>query len=406
VQFVWDGRYAGISFPRKKTTVLEVQAPKSASLYWRAAVLDDFDGAGWVGVGAGPGDALEPPAAYVARNQTTQVVTVRALSDTRLVGGSTPIAFDVGSAPVVSPAPGFAFLPAGLTRDFRYTARSYAPQPTAAMLERSPAAYPKVLTSPGAFLDVSPGVTMPPFGAPARAARVSRIVARPGLHAYTGLAQTAATVVRKARTPYEAAVALEAWFRAPGRFRYSNHPPYDPAAPLAAFVTRTRVGYCQYFAGAMVLMLRYAGVPARVAVGFSSGRYDARKRAWVVTDHDAHAWVEAWFAGYGWLPFDPTPSAGRPEQGALSAAYSASSPEFRTSGGAARAVDGPSPAQQSGHRHGESDTGAAGGSQSGLAAAGSASHAVRNALLFLLAVVLGGGVGGIAFTKLLVRSLR
>ena len=46
----------------------------------------------------------------------------------------------------------------------------------------------------------------------------------------------------------------------------------------------------------MALMLRYLGVPARVAVGFSSGDYDGKRGVWKVSDHDAHAWVEAWFA--------------------------------------------------------------------------------------------------------------
>jgi D-tyrosyl-tRNA(Tyr) deacylase len=73
-------------------------------------------------------------------------------------------------------------------------------------------------------------------------------------------------------------------------------------------VTRTKAGYCQHFAGAMALMLRLLGVPARVAVGFTSGT--RRDGAWVVTDHDAHAWVEVWFAGEGWVPFDPTPGRG------------------------------------------------------------------------------------------------
>jgi hypothetical protein len=58
----------------------------------------------------------------------------------------------------------------------------------------------------------------------------------------------------------------------------------------------------------MAAMLRMLGVPARVAVGFTSGRNE--DGTWVVTDHDAHAWVEAWFPGYGWIPFDPTPGRG------------------------------------------------------------------------------------------------
>jgi hypothetical protein len=58
----------------------------------------------------------------------------------------------------------------------------------------------------------------------------------------------------------------------------------------------------------MAAMLRMLGIPARVAVGFTSGTRD--DGTWVVTDHDAHAWVEVWFAGIGWVPFDPTPGRG------------------------------------------------------------------------------------------------
>jgi hypothetical protein len=58
----------------------------------------------------------------------------------------------------------------------------------------------------------------------------------------------------------------------------------------------------------MAVMLRMLGIPARVAVGFTSGTFD--DGTWVVTDHEAHAWVEVWFAGEGWVPFDPTPGRG------------------------------------------------------------------------------------------------
>jgi hypothetical protein len=97
--------------------------------------------------------------------------------------------------------------------------------------------------------------------------------------------------------------------------------------PLAAFVVRTHSGYCQHFAGAMALMLRYLGIPARVAAGFTTGTYDKARGEWVVTDHDAHTWVEAWFPRYGWLPFDPTPG-----RGTLPGSYTASSPKFDLAG--------------------------------------------------------------------------
>src|SRR5204863_2355213 len=151
---------------------------------------------------------------------------------------------------------------------------------------------------------------------------------------YKPLYAQARRVVGNAQSPYAAVLALESWLRGTGGFTYTQHPPLARAEPLLDFVVRTKRGYCQHFAGAMALMLRYLGVPARVAEGFVSGTYDRSTGTWTVTDHDAHAWVEVWFDGYGWLPFDPTPG-----RGFLSAPYSVSSPQFRVPA-AARIVGG------------------------------------------------------------------
>ena len=338
VSFVWNARYEGIRFPRKRTTVLEIRAPRR-SLYWRAAVLDSFAADGWIESPPFRGDAVVPATTKLLR----QEVRVLALSDTRLVGASIPLRFDAGEAPVVSRVPGFAQLESGLTHGFRYTVWSAAPEPTAADLARSKPVYPTELIEPGRLLDV-PGATMPSFGRP------RRIVSG----RYRPLELAARTVAAGARTPYAAAAALETWFRDGGGFTYTNRPVRDDLAPLVSFVTRTRAGYCQHFAGAMALMLRYLGVPARVAVGFSSGRYDAKLGLWRVTDHDAHAWVEAWFRGYGWLPFDPTPAAGRPERGELSAPYAAAA-RARLSGGGPAGRRGSTDPRLSAHRHGEQE---------------------------------------------------
>jgi hypothetical protein len=128
--------------------------------------------------------------------------------------------------------------------------------------------------------------------------------------------ERAKRIVGDARSPYGAALALESWVRATGGFTYTQHPP--PAARSLHGFLRVRRGYCQHFAGAMALMLRTLGIPARVAVGFTQGTWKAG--VWTVTDQQAHAWVEAWFAGYGWLPFDPTPG-----RGSLSAVYTLAS---------------------------------------------------------------------------------
>jgi protein-glutamine gamma-glutamyltransferase len=401
VAFVWDGQYSGIRFPRKRTPVLEVKAPPR-SLYWRAAVLDLFAGDRWVVAAPYRGDALLPAAAKDRAGLVRQDVRVLALSDTRLVGASVPVAYDAGDAPLVSHTAGFASLPSGLTRGFRYTAWSYAPRPTAAQLAQSKPVYPIELVEEGAFLDVRSDVTMPPFrpGNHGRAV-AETLAAHHELAAYAPLAKLAASISGDARTPYAAAAALESWFRVRGGFTYTNRPPPTARPALVSFVTQTRAGYCQHFAGAMALMLRYLGIPARVAVGFSSGRYDAKRGVWTVTDHDAHAWVEAWFRGYGWLPFDPTPAAGRPARGQLSAPY-ATAARLLGVGGSAR---GSHELRRSGSRHPKPE-----GTGRNPPARGGGGGARRTSnggsLLLLLAIVAGAALAALVATKVAVRRSR
>jgi len=307
VGFVWNAQYGGLSWAPHPTVVLEVRSARSPA-YLRAAVLDDFIGDRWKVGPPRAADFLEPSAALRRRNQAREVVTVEGLANRELVGGSVPVRFEVGGAPLEQDVRGFVSLDEGLPRGFQYTVWSYRSRATAAELRRSPPDYPVALTR-GDFFDVGRGVSMPVFGARDRNGRVDGLLAvNPDLYAYRPLERVAEQVAGRARTPYDAVARLEKWFLVSGGFRYSNRPP-DISPPLVGFVTQTRAGYCQYFAGAMALMLRYLGIPARVAVGFSGGTYSSRDRAWLVTDRDAHAWVEVWFKGDGWIPFDPTPPA-------------------------------------------------------------------------------------------------
>ena len=78
---------------------------------------------------------------------------------------------------------------------------------------------------------------------------------------------------------------------------------------LDGFLFDAKQGYCQQFSGAMALLLRMAGIPARVVTGFSTGATDTKTGEYIVRDFDAHSWVEAYYPGWGWLTFDPTPAA-------------------------------------------------------------------------------------------------
>src|SRR5262249_4898894 len=84
------------------------------------------------------------------------------------------------------------------------------------------------------------------------------------------------------------------------------------------FLLYGRAGFCQHFAGGMAVMLRTLGIPARVAVGYTGGRFDPQVDRYVVTDRDAHSWVEVWFPDRGWLPFDPTPGRSAPNPASVS----------------------------------------------------------------------------------------
>jgi protein-glutamine gamma-glutamyltransferase len=77
--------------------------------------------------------------------------------------------------------------------------------------------------------------------------------------------------------------------------------------PLAYFLFTRRAGHCEYFAAAMTVMLRDLGIPARYVGGFLPGEYNDLGGDYIIRASDAHTWVEAYFPGYGWITFDPTP---------------------------------------------------------------------------------------------------
>jgi len=122
--------------------------------------------------------------------------------------------------------------------------------------------------------------------------------------------QLAREVTRGAATPLEKAVALQSWFRRDGGFEYSTNVTLGSGgADLATFLNPGgRAGYCQQFSAAMAAMARTLGIPSRVAVGFLNPDQQP-DGSYVFSSHDMHAWPELYFAGAGWVRFEPTPAA-------------------------------------------------------------------------------------------------
>jgi len=318
VRFAWDSNYDGVRFPDTKTVVLTVDGPDEPK-YWRTSTLDLFtadhwfEDLHWLGRDGDarplPSGRLLPARALRSENWLEQRVEVEALVDDHLAAAGTPVAVDARRLGTVFQLSGGVLRvrePVGEGQSYRVW--SYDPDPTPASLTAAPSQYP---VETARYLEID-GRLLPAFGTRARERVVQAIFADPSYASFSRhrpMYAAARRIAGHTRSPYATVLALESWFRQRGGFRYDESPPRVKGPPLVAFVTRTRSGYCQHFAGAMATMLRMLGLPARVAVGFTSGTQDEDGK-WVVTDHEAHAWVEVWFNGLGWIPFDPTPGRG------------------------------------------------------------------------------------------------
>jgi transglutaminase-like putative cysteine protease len=132
--------------------------------------------------------------------------------------------------------------------------------------------------------------------------------------------ETALEIVGSLESNYEKAVALQAYFTG-GQFEYSEEAPvaqgYDGSgAQILGEFLFTKSGYCVHFSSAMAAMARTLGIPSRVVVGFTPGSAVTDESGLVIeyriTTDDLHAWPELYFAGIGWVQFEPTPGRGIP----------------------------------------------------------------------------------------------
>jgi len=143
---------------------------------------------------------------------------------------------------------------------------------------------------------------------PTDRSELAQWLAHPKLPSY--VVSLVAQLTRGADSPYAAARAISDYFANPDNgFTYTlDVPNGDSGSALVDFLQQ-RQGFCQQYAAAMAIMLRQANVPSRVVLGYMHSAPD-KDGDFTVTSHDAHAWVEAYFSGLGWVPFDPTPIGG------------------------------------------------------------------------------------------------
>jgi transglutaminase-like putative cysteine protease len=252
--------------------------------YWRSAVYPLYNGRGWYAP-PGPDSALvagqplatpvvdSPPGPFLAINQHVE-----------RQGFHEGALFFTGELLSANPAYRAVWLPSGelfgaqVTSSF-YSARSRLPDASADELRAAGTGYPEAIRR--TYLQL-------PDSVPRRVRALA-------------LEITAAWP-----TPYDQATAIETYLRE--NYPYTLDVPAPPPGEDVAdvFLFEWKKGFCDHYATAMAILARSAGIPARLVTGFSSGEYNPVEGRFVVRMVNAHAWVEIYFPGYGWVEFEPT----------------------------------------------------------------------------------------------------
>ncbi|NUM43853.1 MAG: hypothetical protein HUU38_04035 [Anaerolineales bacterium] len=283
------------------TVMMFVRSP--AWSYWRSHAYDVYDGRTWTQTSPDdittihrePGNVLfeipTPPGEPLPRaGEETFVQTfyiVQSLPNLLFVGGQ-PRQLFLAADEIVMDATGGFRVGEPLAPGAVYSAISARQEVDPATLRTAGTAYPPDLLSDYTQL-------------PATVTPRTR--------------QLAEDLTRTALTPYDKATALRDYLLT---IPYDYFPP--PQAPntdaVDQFLFVDKRGVCEQYASALVILLRLNGIPARLVAGFGSGTYNQITGYYEVRASDAHAWVEVYFPGSGWVPFDPTPGwTGDPQTG-------------------------------------------------------------------------------------------
>ena len=247
--------------------------PPSRALYWRTVVMDDFDGRTWrvarTFAPTAPVQGIGVPLDYAVTIEPHQRRWIFALD-----------------------LP--ARVPPGARLDANYQLLAAQAITTRARYELSShLSYRAGLDA--SAQELNKDLRLPP-GNP-RALALAQSFKAPGDAAGDVASRdtTARNIVRR---------ALD-YFRA-GSFVYTLTPPVFGQDPVDGFIFGSKAGFCEHYAGAFTLLMRAAGIPARVVTGYQGGEVNDFGNYLIVRQAEAHAWSEVWLRGEGWVRVDPT----------------------------------------------------------------------------------------------------
>lgn len=271
-----------------RTPVTELFTVRSdIPTYWRVTALDTFNGFIWT---ARPRNAsqgisgrtvpqlLRPPDS----RQVKQQYTLRGLAGPWLPAGFEPVRVNGRKNVRLEPVTRSVVPAEGLKAGQKYEVISRIATPTAAQLDAVTAK---------AMLDDP---------------RAKDTLEYPAINSSQEVEQLTKRLTQKEPTPFRKALAIQNFLLS---FRYNeNVADGHSFEDLETFLLDVKEGYCEQFAAAMAIMARIARIPARVAIGFGVGN-NVGDGVYEISSRHAHAWVELYFPGYGWLMFEPTPRA-------------------------------------------------------------------------------------------------
>jgi protein-glutamine gamma-glutamyltransferase len=238
--------------------------PAVKDLYWRGPVLLDYDGRTWTA-----GSVPESPAAVNAGAHPVEYTVTLEPHGKRWL-----FAIDVARA---APAG------ASITSDLQLLAE----KPLATRMR-----YDMV-----SFLQYR-------YGVQESEAALERARALPPNHNPKALAM--GRELRRRHTSERAILQAVLAMFSEERFVYTLAPPLLGQHPVDEFLFRTRRGFCEHYSSAFVVLMRAAGIPARVVTGYHGGELNPLGNYVIVRQADAHAWSEVWLEGEGWVRVDPT----------------------------------------------------------------------------------------------------
>ena len=308
------------SLVRSHAPVMQVSTDSERPLYWRGIDLYAEDNGSWQVGGplaitavAAPGQALSDDV-YQARRRVHASIHVVDVAQSTIFWPGEPLSTSLRSR--LRGDPGNAINPA-------------------IALASVDSAYAETPLQPGAAYDVDASYSVATEdqlrGAngsiPASVLRLVRRLAPGSRGTVTDpRVQALAGEVTAGRTNnYDRVKAIETYLRTQFQYKLDIGPPPPGANPVTYFLFQTRTGYCEYFASSMGELVRAIDIPVRLVNGYGPGAaldFNDSSRVLiqngqpagnhVVTAGDAHTWVEAFFPGYGWVPFEPTPDPAYP----------------------------------------------------------------------------------------------